>query len=84
VHAPRLSDLRSDPDTVERQPFSTAILPPWVRKTAQTEQVLPLLYLKRSQAGISCPRWAVPRLGQGVRAGDDWGTAPTVARNSSR
>ena len=56
VHAPRVNDRRVDPDTGERQRFSSAILPPWARKTPQIEQVLPLLYTG-SRAGISCPRW---------------------------
>ncbi|ORB31651.1 IS256 family transposase [Mycobacterium persicum] len=45
VHAPRVNDKRVDPETGERVRFSSAILPPWVRKTPQVEQVLPLLYL---------------------------------------
>ena len=33
VHAPRANDKRIDPQPVERQRFSSAILPPWARKT---------------------------------------------------
>ncbi len=44
VHAPRVNDKRIDPETAERQRFSSGILPPWARKTAQIEAVLPLLY----------------------------------------
>ena len=57
VHAPRVNDRRVDPDTGERQRFSSAILPPWARKTPQIEQVLPLLYLHGLSSGDSCPRW---------------------------
>ena len=42
-----------------RHRFSSAILPPWARKTPQIEQVLPLLYLH----GLSSEDF-VPALGQ--------------------
>lgn len=45
VKAPRVNDKRIDPDTGERQRFSSAILPAWVRKSPQVSEVLPLLYL---------------------------------------
>jgi putative transposase len=45
VRAPRVNDRRVDPDTGERQRFSSAILPAWVRKSPQMSEVLPLLYL---------------------------------------
>lgn len=45
VKAPRVNDKRIDPDTGERQKFSSAILPAWVRKSPQMNEVLPLLYL---------------------------------------
>jgi len=45
VTAPRVNDKRVDPDTGERQRFSSAILPAWARKTAKIAEVLPLLYL---------------------------------------
>jgi putative transposase len=45
VTAPRVNDRRVDPDTGERQRFSSAILPAWVRKSPQMSEVLPLLYL---------------------------------------
>ena len=45
VTAPRVNDKRVDPDTGERQRFSSAILPAWVRKSPQMTEVLPLLYL---------------------------------------
>lgn len=43
VTAPRVNDKRIDPETGERQRFSSAILPPWAGKTPQIEQVLPEL-----------------------------------------
>ena len=58
-HAPRVNDRRVDPDTGERQRFSSAILPPWARKTPQIEHVLPLLYLHGLSSGDF-----VPALGQ--------------------
>ncbi|MGH3390391.1 MAG: IS256 family transposase [Actinomadura sp.] len=59
VKAPRVNDKRTDPDTGERQRFSSAILPPWARKTPKITEVLPLLYLH----GLSCGDF-VPALGQ--------------------
>ena len=45
VRAPRVDDKRIDTETGERQRFSSAILPPWCRKSPQMSAVLPLLYL---------------------------------------
>jgi putative transposase len=45
VTAPRVNDKRVDPDSGERQRFSSAILPAWARKSPQMAEVLPLLYL---------------------------------------
>ena len=59
VTAPRVNDKRTDPATGERQRFSSAILPPWARKTPQVSEVLPLLYLH----GLSSQDF-VPALGQ--------------------
>jgi transposase-like protein len=59
VTAPRVSDRRSDPVTGERKRFSSAILPPWARKTPKITEVLPLLYLH----GLSTGDF-VPALGQ--------------------
>jgi len=42
VTAPRVNDKRVDPDTGERQRFSSAILPAWARKSPQMSEVLPL------------------------------------------
>ncbi len=45
VVAPRVNDKRLDEATGERQRFSSAILPPWCRKSPKVAEVLPLLYL---------------------------------------
>ena len=59
VTAPRVNDKRGDPDTGQRQRFSSAILPPWARKTPKVTEVLPLLYLHGLSSGDF-----VPALGQ--------------------
>ena len=51
VTAPRVNDRRVDPDTGERQRFSSAILPAWARKSPQMTEVLPLLYLHGLSTG---------------------------------
>ena len=45
VKAPRVNDKRIDEETGERKRFSSAILPPWCRKSPKISEVLPLLYL---------------------------------------
>jgi transposase-like protein len=45
VVAPRVDDRRVDEATGERRRFSSAILPPWCRKSPRIDEVLPLLYL---------------------------------------
>src|SRR3954463_1175038 len=59
VKAPRVNDKRIDADTGERARFSSAILPPWCRKTPKINEVLPLLYLHGLSSGDF-----VPALGQ--------------------
>jgi hypothetical protein len=59
VTVPRVNDKRTDPDTGERKRFSSAILPPWARKTPKITEVLPLLYLHGLSSGDF-----VPALGQ--------------------
>jgi transposase-like protein len=59
VTAPRVNDKRTDPATGERVRFSSAILPPWCRKTPKITEVLPLLYLHGLSSGDF-----VPALGQ--------------------
>ncbi len=51
VVAPRVNDRRTDPETGERCRFSSAILPPWCRKTPKINEVLPLLYLHGLSTG---------------------------------
>ncbi|MGH3826957.1 MAG: IS256 family transposase [Pseudonocardiaceae bacterium] len=51
VVAPRVNDRRVDPDTGDRLRFSSAILPPWCRKTPKINEVLPLLYLHGLSSG---------------------------------
>jgi transposase-like protein len=45
VVAPRVNDKRVNESTGERQRFTSAILPPWCRKSPKINEVLPLLYL---------------------------------------
>ncbi len=45
VVAPRVNDKRVDEATGQRVRFSSAILPPWCRKSPRVAEVLPLLYL---------------------------------------
>jgi len=45
VQAPRVDDRRVDEVSGERARFSSAILPPWCRKSPKVTEVLPLLYL---------------------------------------
>src|SRR5215212_2483980 len=52
VVAPRVNDRRVDPDTGQRRRFSSAILPPWARKTPKITEVLPLLYLHGLSSGV--------------------------------
>jgi len=59
VTTPRVNDKRTDPATGKRMRFSSAILPPWARKTPQVSEVLPLLYLHGLSSGDF-----VPALGQ--------------------
>jgi transposase-like protein len=55
VTAPRVNDRRVDPDTGARRRFSSAILPPWARKTPKVTEVLPLLYLHGLSSGDFVP-----------------------------
>ncbi len=74
VRVPRVNDRRVDPDTGARRRFSSAILPPWCRKSPKITEVLPLLYLHGLSSGDF-----VPALGQflGSTAGL---SAPTITR----
>ncbi|MET9683815.1 IS256 family transposase [Streptomyces coeruleorubidus] len=55
VKAPRVNDKRVDEATGERKRFSSAILPPWVRKSPKISEVLPLLYLHGLSSGDFVP-----------------------------
>jgi transposase-like protein len=59
VRAPRVNDKRTALVTGERKRFSSAILPPWCRKSPRITEVLPLLYLHGLSSGDF-----VPALGQ--------------------
>ncbi len=48
-----------DPDSGDRKRFSSAIVPPWARKSPEITEVLPLLYLHGLSSGDF-----VPALGQ--------------------
>jgi transposase-like protein len=71
VRAPRVNDKRIDPDSGDRRRFSSAILPPWARKTPKVTEVLPLLYLHGLSSGDF-----VPALGQFL--GSTKGLSPAV------
>ena len=51
VTVPRVNDKRTDPATGEWRRFSSAILPPWARKTPKITELLPLLYLHGLSSG---------------------------------
>jgi transposase-like protein len=55
VKAPRVNDNRVDEATGERKRFSSAILPPWCRKSPKISEVLPLLYLHGLSSGDFVP-----------------------------
>ena len=50
VKAPRIRD-RGDADEGEKIQFSSAILPPYLRKTKNLEELIPWLYLKGISTG---------------------------------
>ena len=71
VTAPRVNDRRVDPESGERQRFSSEILPAWARKSPKVAEVLPLLYLHGlSTVGLRAGAGAVPRLGCRAVGGD--------------
>jgi putative transposase len=55
VRAPRVNDKRTDPVTGERKRFSSAIVPPWCRRSPKVAEVLPLLYLHGLSSGDFAP-----------------------------
>lgn len=50
IRAPRVNDKREDEDG-ERQRFSSAILPPYMRRSPKVSEVLPVLYLRGLSTG---------------------------------
>ena len=50
VRAPRVNDQRVDDDG-GRQRFTSRILPPYMRRSPQVAEVLPLLYLRGLSTG---------------------------------
>ena len=74
VKAPRVNDKRVDPETGERQRFSSKILPAWARKSPQMAEVLPLLYLH----GLSSSNFG-PALEQFLGSGAGL-SAPAITR----
>ena len=57
VTAPRVNHKRTDPVTGERQRFSSAILPPWARKTRRSPRSCRCCTCMGSPTGTSCLRW---------------------------
>jgi transposase-like protein len=55
VRVPRVNGKRIDEATGERKRFSSAILPPWARKSPKIAEVLPLLYLHGLSTGDFVP-----------------------------
>ncbi len=55
VVSSRVNDKRIDPQTGERQRFSSAIRPRWARKTPRIDEVLPLLYPHGLSSGDFVP-----------------------------
>lgn len=55
VKAPRVNDKRIDEATGERKRFSSAILPPWCRKSPKISELLPLHYLHGLSSGDFVP-----------------------------
>lgn len=55
VKAPRVNDKRVEEATGERKRFSSAILPPWCRRSPKIAEVLPLLYLHGLSTGDFVP-----------------------------
>jgi transposase-like protein len=78
VSAPRVNDRRVDPDSGERQRFSSAILPAWARKSPPIAEVLPLLYLH----GLSTSDFG-PALEQFLGSGAGL-SATTITRLTAR
>ena len=84
VKAPRVNDKRIDPDTGERQRFSSTILPAWARKSPEINEVLPLLYLHGLSTGDFGP--ALEQFlgsGAGFSAAPSPGSRPVAERSAA-
>src|SRR3954468_10017051 len=55
VRAPRVNDKRVEPQTGERQKFSSKILPAYARRSPKVTEVLPILYLRGLSTGDFAP-----------------------------
>ena len=85
VTVPRVNDKRTDPDTGERKRFSSAILPPWCRKTPKITEVLPLLYLHGlSSRGLRARARPVPGLLRRAVGGGDHPADRDLAGGAAR
>ena len=51
VQAPRVNDKRVDPESGERQRYSSRILPAYARRSPKVNDVLPVLYLRGLSTG---------------------------------
>jgi transposase-like protein len=51
IRAPRVNDKRVDPDSGERERFSSRILPAYARRSPKVTEVLPVLYLHGLSTG---------------------------------
>ena len=51
IQAPRVNDKRVDPETGERQRFSSRVLPAYARRSPKVNDVLPVLYLRGLSTG---------------------------------
>lgn len=51
LRPPRVNDKRTDPETGERQRFSSRILPRYARRSPRVSDVLPVLYLRGLSSG---------------------------------
>src|ERR1700733_4606563 len=78
-----VNDKRTDADTGERMRFSSAILPPWARKTPQTSEMLPL-YLHGLSSGTSRLRWAQLLGSSSHRQRSVVSCSPGAVRNEDR
>ena len=72
VTAPRVNDKRVDPETGERQRFSSKILPAWARKSPKVARGVAVAVPARDVVGgLRAGVGAVPRLGARAVRGDD-------------